>query len=82
MRSRNGTMEGPDDQPTQGLIHQGENTPGLLKKRLNAPQEEEKRKRCGSLSKKDLLHLLGVMEGEVQVTAATIWPPFSFTPEE
>uniref|UniRef100_H3CZD7 Filamin A interacting protein 1 n=1 Tax=Tetraodon nigroviridis TaxID=99883 RepID=H3CZD7_TETNG len=39
---------------------------GLLKKRLNAPQEEEKRKRCGSLSKKDLLHLLGVMEGEVQ----------------
>ena len=42
-----------------------------MKKRLKVPQEEKDKKQsvCGSLSKKELLHLLGVMEGEVQVTS-------------
>lgn len=77
MRSRLCTMEGPDDgheQPPQGLIREGEeDAPELMKKRLEAPQEEKDQKKsvCGSWSKKKLLHLLGVMEGEVQVTADT-----------
>lgn len=75
MRSRNRTMEGPDDghqQPTHGFTKLGEeDMPELMKRRLKTPQEENKNgNMCGSLSKKELLHLLGVMEGEVQVRSS------------
>lgn len=66
-------MESPDEghnQPATGFIRQGaQNRPEPMKERLRAPREEKDKKTtmCGSFSKKDLLHLLGVMEGEVQV---------------
>uniref|UniRef100_A0A3B4ZYX8 Filamin A interacting protein 1 n=1 Tax=Stegastes partitus TaxID=144197 RepID=A0A3B4ZYX8_9TELE len=89
MRSRNCTMEGPEDghiQPAKGFIKQEEeNTPELIKRKMKVQKEEKDGRTGGSgtakkpqkpaesrkaatpdLSKKDLLQLLGIMEGEVQ----------------
>lgn len=85
MRSKNCTMEGPDEgriQPTAGLYKQDEEKTPEIRDRKPKVQREEKdgktskraqkpaeRKKTAlpDLSKKELLHLLGVMEGEVQV---------------
>ncbi|KAK9531931.1 hypothetical protein VZT92_011321 [Zoarces viviparus] len=75
MRSRTCTMEGPDDghiQPTKGFIKQEEeNKPELSKRKMKVqdgrtakPQRAAESSK--DLTKSDLLHLLGIMEGEVQ----------------
>ncbi|XP_075940571.1 filamin-A-interacting protein 1 [Anarhichas minor] len=75
MRSRTCTMEGPDDghiQPTKGFIKQEEeNKPELTKRKMKVqdgrtakPQRAAESRK--DLTKSDLLHLLGIMEGEVQ----------------
>ncbi|KAM6906678.1 filamin-A-interacting protein 1 isoform 2-T2 [Lycodopsis pacificus] len=76
MRSRTCTMEGPDDghiQPTKGFIKQEEeeNQPELSKRKMKVqdgrtakPQRAAESSK--DLTKSDLLHLLGIMEGEVQ----------------
>ncbi|XP_063758178.1 filamin-A-interacting protein 1-like isoform X2 [Eleginops maclovinus] len=73
MRSRNCSMEGPDDghiQPTKGCIKQEEeNTPELTKRKMKVQKPSkpaESKKAARDLSKSELLHLLGIMEGEVQ----------------
>lgn len=77
MRSKSCTTEGPDEgriQPTAGFVKQDEEKPkvqreekdGKTAKRAQKPADRKKTA-LPDLSKKELLHLLGVMEGEVQV---------------
>ncbi|XP_033933842.1 filamin-A-interacting protein 1-like [Pseudochaenichthys georgianus] len=70
MRSRTCTMEGPDDghiQTTKVCIkEEEENTPELTKRKMKVQKPAESKKAARDLSKSELLHLLGIMEGEVQ----------------